>query len=287
MFSDVLTGSLPLTIYACAIAAIFGAVFGSFFNCMAWRIVHGESVLHGRSHCASCGHPLGPADLVPIFSYLALKGRCRYCGQKIAPRYAIVEGISAGGFALTVLRFGLSARTPVVLAAFCLLLTLSLVDLDSYLIPDRFLVALALLWALALPGLSRERPFFYEAEDGSAGLLSGGLLGLQGLGAAYLHGVLGGLILGGGMLLVSLLFDRLTGKESLGGGDIKLFFCAGLFLGPGVGLLCLFLSSIIGLVFAAVRRGGRIPFGPAISLSFFLCLLWGRDLVSAYLALFL
>ncbi|MFR8516776.1 MAG: prepilin peptidase, partial [Emergencia timonensis] len=70
-----------LTVYIFVVMGIFGAVFGSFINCMAWRIAHGESVLKGRSHCAVCGHPLGAADLVPVFSFLFLRGKCRYCRE--------------------------------------------------------------------------------------------------------------------------------------------------------------------------------------------------------------
>ena len=65
------------TVYFCALAFLLGACMGSFLNCMAWRIVHGESVLRGRSHCDVCGHVLTARDLVPIVSFLAHRGRCR------------------------------------------------------------------------------------------------------------------------------------------------------------------------------------------------------------------
>ena len=68
-------------IYIYTLAGIIGAVLGSFMNCFAWRIAHGESVVKGRSHCAVCGHELAAGDLIPIASYLILKGRCRYCGE--------------------------------------------------------------------------------------------------------------------------------------------------------------------------------------------------------------
>lgn len=74
-----------ITIYSCCIAALLGACMGSFLNCAAWRVVHGESVLRGRSHCDVCGHVLAPRDLVPVFSYVFSRGRCRYCGAKLSP----------------------------------------------------------------------------------------------------------------------------------------------------------------------------------------------------------
>ena len=70
-----------LTVYCCVLAALLGACMGSFLNCMAWRVVHGESVLRGRSHCDACGHVLGARDLVPVVSYLVSGGKCRYCGE--------------------------------------------------------------------------------------------------------------------------------------------------------------------------------------------------------------
>ena len=100
-----------------------------------------------------------------------------------------------------------------------------------------------------------------------------------------LAGLLGGLIIGGGMLLLSLLFDRLLGKESLGGGDIKLFFMTGLFLGTAVSLFSLILSCILGLFVAVGMKQNRIPFGPAISAAAFISLLYGEQFVSWYLAL--
>lgn len=284
-FSEILASPL-LTGYLLVMAFVLGAVFGSFFNCMAWRIVHGESVLHGRSHCAVCGHPLAAKDLVPIFSYTALHGRCRYCNEKISPRYTIVEAVCACGFMISVIRFGLTVHTVVAVVLFCLLLTLSLVDLDSMIIPDRFIAAAAVLWAVSLPGIFREDFITYQTY-GNEALFSLSLFGVRGLLGAYVKGIAGAVALGGGMLLLSLVFDQVTGKESLGGGDVKLFFSAGLFLGPWAGLLCLLLSCLIGLVFALGRKEAKIPFGPSISAALFICLLWGQQIVNAYLGLFM
>ena len=73
-------------IFFLLVAGLLGACLGSFVNCLAWRLVHGESVWKGRSHCAVCNHPLAPLDLVPVLSWLFLRGRCRYCGERIAAR---------------------------------------------------------------------------------------------------------------------------------------------------------------------------------------------------------
>lgn len=100
-----------ITVYSCFIAALLGACMGSFLNCAAWRIVHGESVLRGRSHCDVCGHVLAPRDLVPVFSYVFSRGRCRYCGAKLSPRHAVGEAVAALVFVSLLLRYDISLRT--------------------------------------------------------------------------------------------------------------------------------------------------------------------------------
>ena len=255
-------GDTFLTVYIFIAMGIFGAVFGSFINCMAWRIAHGESVLKGRSHCAVCGHPLAVLDLVPVFSFLFLKGRCRYCKEKISPRYVAAELMMAVAFVLITWRFGLSLQTLWICGLACILMALSLVDLETYTIPDRFIVA-GIIWYFGV---------LLFAEDGKAELISG---------------LAGGLSIGLGMLLLSILFDKVTGKESLGGGDIKLFFMTGLYLGPWVGLFNLILSCVIGIGFVLFMGQRRIPFGPAISLAAFVSLLVGSDVVNWYLGLFI
>ena len=167
-----------LRIYLCILFFVCGTVFGSFLNCMAWRIAHHESVLKGRSHCAVCGHTLGAADLIPIFSYLFLRGRCRYCKEKISPRYMAAEVVCGAGFVLSFLRFGLSARTLQIVVLFCILLALSLVDFEIYEIPDRFILAgivwyIATVWTagrkLNLHGRRRHQAVLYDKPLSGAG----------------------------------------------------------------------------------------------------------------------
>ncbi len=260
------------TLYYVAIFFILGAVFGSFINCMAWRVAHGESVSKGRSHCAVCGHTLSPLDLIPIVSYLLLKGRCRYCHEKISPRYMLTELFMGLGFVICLLRFGISIDTLRALIVLCILLAISLVDLDVYLIPDRFVVALIMTWILTLP---------FVHADGVLVMAGGGAL----LRTMAIRGLIGGLAIGGGILVLSLIMDKVLGKESLGGGDVKLLFAAGLYLGAAGGLLCLIVSSIVGLIFVAARRSKQIPFGPSIALAWMICLLWGEPVIKWYMSL--
>lgn len=250
-----------LTLYILTIAFILGAIFGSFINCMAWRIVNGESVTRGRSHCAVCGHQLAALDLIPIFSYIFLQGKCRYCGKKISPRYMIVEIVMAVAFVITVIRFDFTFEAMRYLVLICLLMGLSLVDFDSYMIPDRFIVCGIIWWAVSIPFMSE--PWQLQLKNGAIGACA----------------------IAGAMLVLSLIFDRITGKESLGGGDVKLLFMVGLYLGPWVGLLNLILACIIGILFVLVLKQKKIPFGPAISTAVFISLLFGKDIVNWYLSL--
>ena len=271
-----------LRIYLCILFFVCGTVFGSFLNCMAWRIAHHESVLKGRSHCAVCGHTLGAADLIPIFSYLFLRRRCRYCKEKISPRYMAAEVVCGAGFVLSFLRFGLSVRTLQIVVLFCILLALSLVDFEIYEIPDRFILA-GIVWYIATVWTAGRKLNLMGMT--TSALEDGRFLSLADCGWNLLAGLIGGLAIGGGMLAVSLLFDRLLGKESMGGGDIKLFFMTSLYLGLAQGLFSLILSCIIGLIIAGVMRKQKVPFGPAISLAAFLSLLYGESFVNWYLSL--
>ena len=261
--------SRVLLIYCCCVAAILGAVFGSFLNCAAWRIANGESVLKGRSHCTACGHALGALDLVPVFSWLLLRGKCRYCGTKIPARYPMTELLFALLTVLCLLRFDLTWLCLRNWIFLCCLFCLSLVDLENMIIPDRCLVIAVLAWVVFLP------------------------LAFPGWGAV-LRSVLAAVVFSGCLLGLSLVMDRILGKDSLGGGDIKLFAVIGLYLGFAGTLFATVLACVLGLLFAAVKRrqspdteeSAPFPFGPAIALAGALVLLYGEPLIRWYLSLF-
>ena len=249
--------------YFCFLAAAWGAAMGSFLHCAAWRIARGESFLTGRSHCPDCGHTLGVFDLIPVLSWVLLRGRCRYCGTAIPARYPLSELFCAAISVSCLLRFDLTVLCARNYIFLCCLFCLSLVDLERLIIPDGCLLLPALAWVLALP-------WTWEGWSGVAA------------------GVLAGLGLGGAMLGLSLVMDRILGRESLGGGDIKLFALIGLYLGPAASLFAVLFSCLLGLVFALAfrfRRGEAFPFGPAIALAAAAMLLWGDGLTGWYLGL--
>ena len=239
---------------------------GSFLNCAAWRIAHGENFLKGRSHCPDCGHALGALDLFPVLSWLFLRGKCRYCGKKIPARYPLTELFFAAVTVACLLRFDLTVLCLRNYIFLCCLFCLSLGDLESYIIPDGCLIVSAAAWVLALPFVG---------------------MGWQ----EILLSVAAAVVFGGGLLGISLILDKLLKKESLGGGAIKLFAVMGLYLGFLPSLFAVLLACILGLLLGLIRKKDgngeeRIPFGPAIAAATAIMLLWGSGLADWYIGLF-
>lgn len=260
-----------LTAYILFLTVVFGLVLGSFANCMAWRIVHGEKVSKGRSHCAVCGHPLSPGELIPLFSWLIQKGRCRHCGEKISIRYPLTEVICAVAFILVVLHYDVTLQAVQFLILTVILLSAALVDLDSGMIPDRLILAGILNFII-----------FTVASGGQIGknLLSG-----------FLHGL--ALLIP--LLILTLVMDRILKKESMGGGDLKLFFMVGIYFSFGAELFMLLLSCILGIAFTLIFQNIRIgdpenpkafPFGPAIAAAALISIIAAQSIVDFYLHLF-
>lgn len=255
---------IPLPALA-AFAALLGLVMGSFLNCLAWRLVHGESVLRGRSHCAACGHTLGAADLVPVVSWLLLRGRCRYCGGPVSPRYPLAEALCAAAYGSLAWRYGFSADTLRYCLLCSVLLAIALVDFEDGWVPDRLLLAGAVGWAALL-----------TLEGGLWEALARGLIGAA---ALFLP-----------LLLLVLAADQLLGRESMGGGDLKLFALLGLYFGWQWGLLLVIMSCFAGLISAVLmgtaRPGKPFPFVPSIAAAAWFVALWGEPLIKWYLSLF-
>ncbi len=230
-----------------------------------------------------CGRQLTPLELVPVFSYLFLKGRCKGCGEPISPRYMLVELLTGTVYLWVYLRYGLSIETLALIYLLSVLLILFFIDLDHMLIPDSLIVT---------------------------GLLGGSLLYTYFLlsqvwhvleGPAYLFydpdlwytPLLGMLSSSAVLLVVALVGFLIYGNEgAMGMGDVKLFLPIGLFLGWKLCLLALFIAVICGgirgifLIFLhRANRKSEIPFGSFIVLGAFLSSLYGNELLGWYLAL--
>lgn len=257
-----LQGSSLLVAYVSVILFILGSVFGSFINCVSGRIVEGRDWIKGKSICENCKHELSALDLIPIFSYIFLKGKCRYCGTKLSIRYMLTELFLGITFVLLFLRnmtIDYILLRDLILVV--LLLGLSLVDIESYIIPDGFIVIGIINWLVSILFVSNKLVYLKD-------------------------GLIGGFGIGLFILLLSLIMDKVLKKESLGGGDIKLLFMVCLYIGLFEGILLLIISCVIGLLFVVLLKKNKIPFGPAISLGTLIVLLCGSQIINWYLGLF-
>lgn len=245
-----------------AFAFIIGAVFGSFFNVCIFRLPRGISLLKPRSFCPKCKSPIRPKDNIPLLSYLLLKGKCRYCGAPISPRYPLVEGLSGLLALFCISRFGLGPKAFLYYFFFSSLLVSSFIDLEHRIIPD----------VLTLGGLA-------------LGII-GSLLGLT---LKPYQALLGLLVGGGGLFLIGFLYELLRKREGMGGGDVKLLAMIGAFTGPKGALFSMFFGSFLGacvgfllMKLKRLEAQGAIPFGPFLSIGSFLYLLWGERIIAWY-----
>ena len=280
---------LPLPLWI-AFATVFGLIVGSFLNVVIlrtparmqweWRRQAREvlelpeveepkppGVALEPSHCPRCKHRLAVRDNIPLFGWLFLRGRCRYCGEPISAQYPLVELLAGLGSALVVWRFGPTEGALAALLFTYLLIALSGIDARTQLLPDE--LNYPLLWVgLGLALIPGWQPL---AVSPSSAILAA-LIGYLSLWSVY------------------WLFKLLTGKEGMGHGDFKLLAALGAWMGPSAILPIVLLSSLIGAVVGgtlmALRKQQRdvpMPFGPYIAAAGWVWLMVGDRLLSAYL----
>lgn len=245
---------------------LFGAVFGSFANVIIYRLPAGESIL-GRSRCSQCRKTVPWFHNIPIFSYFILKGKCSSCGEKFSLQYPLVEFLMACFFAAVVYQYGLSWTALEYLILVFGLVTAAFIDLEHMILPDEITLG-GLVVGLIGAALNPERSF-YEA--------------------------LFGVLFGGGILwLVAYVYFVFTGREGLGGGDIKLLGWLGALLGwkaiPFIILSSSVLGSVVGLLASRKNNDGlktMIPFGPFLALGALLYILGLKSVGLWYVQLFI
>lgn len=249
---------------AAILAGLFGLFVGSFVNVLIYRIPRGEEWVKTPSHCAACGQRLVWYELVPVVSWLMLRGKCRICGLPISPRYPAVELFQALLWLVCAQVFGQIVFLAVALMLSTCLLALSVIDWKTKEIPDGF--ALVLL---------------------AAGLLWNGYLFSIGIG--FPVGNLTGFFAGS----LPLLLIAILTKGGMGGGDIKLMAVCGLLLGWRKILLALGLAAVLGTIIMLPihivqkkERRAEVPFGPFLSAGIFLAMCFGEELLGWYISLF-
>ncbi len=238
---------------------IFGSVVGSFVNVLIYRLPKNENIVVVNSHCMSCGHRLKWYDLIPLFSWIFLGGKCRYCRTKISIQYPLVEAINGFGYVLVFIVCGFNVSSILYALCFSMLVAISVIDWRTYEIPvglNITILALGIIqcildyrnWQLYLIGMVSVSAFLF------------------------------------------LLFIVTAGR-GIGGGDIKLMFAAGLLIGWKNIILALIIGCVVGsiihLILMKVSKKGRmLAFGPYLSAGIFLAILFGEQIINWYIGIF-
>lgn len=238
---------LDMQAFFVPLAALLGLILGSFYNVCIYRYQTGESVVFPSSHCPVCGKRLRVWELIPIASYLILKGRCSACHTPISTRYPLIEGVSGLLATLLALRYGAGIPFLVYLAFIGALLVASAIDWDTFVLPDGMTLGGSFL---AIP---------------SAVCL---------LGETWQNSVLGALLGAGGLAAIHFYYRKVRHIEGLGLGDVKLMFMLGGLCGLTSLPVVLFVGSATGIALTLILRGRQawdvpVPFGPFLSLGAF------------------
>jgi leader peptidase (prepilin peptidase)/N-methyltransferase len=251
---------------------LFGTIVGSFLNVCIGRIPNNESVVRPPSHCPACKATIAFYDNVPLLSYLWLRGRCRSCAQAISPRYFVVELLMGLLTVALYHRFGLSYEFFVGFVFVAAMIVISFIDLDVRIVPD----------VISLPGI-----VFGLVVSVVSYFAMGRVADLVPSPTSSLIGILAG---GGFLLATAWLYEKFTGVEGMGGGDIKLLAMIGAFLGWPAIPITLFIASLIGSVVGltcmALTGAGRrlaLPFAPFLCSGAVLFIFFGEQIINFYL----
>lgn len=235
---------------------IFGAAIGSFLNVCIFRLPAKISIIKPNSQCPHCHHPIRFYDNIPIISFIFLQGVCRYCNKAISWRYPLVELITAVLALLLFIKFGLSLKFFAFFIFTAVLIVITFIDLDHQIIPD----------ILTLPGI----PIFFLAAVFCTEV-------------PWLDALLGVLIGGGILFVIAMVYELISKREGMGGGDIKLLAMIGGFLGWKSLIFILLFSSfagaVVGLVAMIIKKQDMkyaVPFGPFLSAAVVAYIFWGE-----------
>ena len=251
---------MPLDIYLSIVVLLFGLLIGSFLNVLIYRIPQKENFIVARSHCMKCNYQLKWYDLVPLFSWLFLRGKCRKCGEKISIQYPLIEVANGLLYLLVFSKFGLSIESLLYCLLFSALLALSVIDFRTYEIPVGFNYFILILGLIRL------------------------VTDLQN----WTTYCIGFLAVSGFLYLVIWL----SNGRYMGGGDLKMMAACGLLLGWKMIILAFVLACILGSVIHLIRMkvskvGHELAMGPYLSMGIAIAVLYGERLLYWYFYIFL
>jgi leader peptidase (prepilin peptidase)/N-methyltransferase len=238
---------------------LLGLIIGSFLNVVIYRLPKEESIIYPASHCTDCGHQLSALELIPVFSYIFLRGKCKDCRGKISIRYPIIELFTGIIFIINYIYLSDLIILSVGLIFSSLLIVLTMIDFDHQILPDK----------LTLGGLGVGLTFSLFRND-----------------ISFLFS-LSGVIAAGGLLFVIAYLS----KGGMGGGDIKMMAMVGSFSGPISAVSSIFLGAVIaliahlpGIVSGKTGMKTKLPFGPFLALASFLFWIWSDKIFGWYLS---
>ncbi len=252
---------------------LLGLAVGSFLNVCIDRLPRGLSIVVLPSHCERCRHPLSPLDMVPVLSYLWLRGKCRYCKAPIPRRILLVEAVTGLLFAYVAFRYEVTLETVVVLGFVGILIVVFFIDLEHSLILNKIMypgiVAALLVAPLGPLGQGQDAPH------------------------AYLDAILGIAIGGGVLYVIYFAALKMLGQDAFGRGDVNLGGFIGAVLGVPVIFIALQMSVIVGglvasalVIFKVRGRKDAIPFGPFLAGAALVSLFWGQTIFDWYQGVF-
>lgn len=251
------------------IFCLLGMIIASFLNVCIDRLPAHQSLVYPPSHCTACNRRLAAKDLIPVFSYLWLRGRCRYCGAAIPRRILWVEIGTAVLFGLSCWQFGLSIELAVALFYICIFIVLMVIDWEKGLILNKIVLPaigaallISVIFSILLPDIEIV-PFIGRAA------------------------------IGGGIGLVLFMLIVIVSRGGMGWGDVKLAALIGLVTGFPLVFIALLIGVVLGgvvavllLLFKIKKRKEAIPFGPFLAIATIATLLWGNSILSWYRGLF-
>lgn len=263
------------------IFSLMGMAVASFLNVIIDRLPENKSIVGPPSHCPECGHKLTPLDLIPVFSFLLLRGRCRYCASVIPKRVLFVEFSGAVIFGYLFWHFGLQPSLFILIFYCCTLLLLLVIDIERNILPNKItypviIISLGVSFfisPLAIIDPAGKIPLWLVATAPQSGVLNA--------------------LLGGGCGLATFLLIFLVSRGGIGFGDVKMALLIGLMCGFPMVIPAILISFISGgvaaVILIATKRKGRrdtMPFGAFLAPSTLIILIWGAPILNWYLNLY-
>lgn len=259
---------LPFKLVFLTIIFLFGICIGSFLNVVIIRLPNNESLIKRSSHCMTCGTKIRPIDLIPVFSWLFLRGKCHSCGNKISARYPIVEALNGLLYVLTFLVLDINAKAIITCVLMSLLVVIGFMDWDTQEI-DLIIVGLILLLAV---------PAAIFTDD-----------------VKLIHRIIGALIISVPFFIIGEVSRPIIRKKfdedfrAIEMGDTALMFAAGALLGTQAVIVSAFMgiivAALIGLILKKVTKESKFAFGPYLSMGIAASMLWGNDIANWYISI--